>query len=219
MKRGDLLWAAALAAFVLFVVFPATHVIFVNFTADHPYIGGFIKFGILATMGELLAIRITQGDWKAPSGIVYRALIWGFLGIVITLMFQIFAGGVTLSMENGYLPGKGSAFLFAFFVSSIMNLTFAPTFMAFHRYTDTYIDLSFEGKKNITPSDVVSRIDWNGFVGFVLLKTIPFFWIPAHTVTFMLPPEYRVLTAALLSIALGILLSLGKLKSKKHTAA
>ena len=96
-----------------------------------------------------------------------------------------------------------------------MNLTFAPTFMAFHRYTDTYIDLSFEGKKNITPSDVVSRIDWNGFVSFVLLKTIPFFWIPAHTVTFMLPPEYRVLTAAMLSIALGILLSLGKLKSKK----
>lgn len=215
MKRGDLIWAAVLAAFVMFVVFPATHVIFVDFTTSHPYIGGFVKFGILATMGELLAIRITQGDWKAPSGIVYRALIWGFLGVVITLMFQIFAGGVTVSMEKGYLPGKGSAFLFAFFVSSIMNLTFAPTFMAFHRYTDTYIDLSFEGKKNITPSDVVSRIDWNGFVGFVVLKTIPFFWIPAHTVTFMLPPEYRVLTAAFLSLALGVLLALGKLKSKK----
>jgi hypothetical protein len=42
--------------------------------------------------------------------------------------------------------------------------------------------------------------------GFVFKKTIPFFWIPAHTITFLLPPQYRVLYAALLSVVLGILL-------------
>jgi hypothetical protein len=47
-------------------------------------------------------------------------------------------------------------------------------------------------------------------VSFVLLRTIPFFWIPAHTLTFMLPPEYRVLAAAMLSVALGAILAFAK---------
>ncbi len=215
MKKGDFIWGFVLVAIAMFILMPATHVIFVDFTSTHPFIGGFIKFGILATMGELLAIRISTGDWKKPSGLVFRTLIWGFLGIVITLMFQIFGGGVTAALEKGILPGNGSSFAFAFFVSSIMNLTFAPTFMAFHRFTDTYIDMTYEGIKNIKAVDVVGRIDWKGFVSFVIIKTIPFFWIPAHTATFMLPPEYRVITAAFLSVALGVLLAIGKRGSKK----
>ncbi len=215
MKKGDFIWGFVLVAIAMFILMPATHVIFVDFTSTHPFIGGFIKFGILATMGELLAIRISTGDWKKPSGLVFRTLIWGFLGIVITLMFQIFGGGVTAALEKGILPGNGSSFAFAFFVSSIMNLTFAPTFMAFHRFTDTYIDMTYEGIKNIKAVDVVGRIDWKGFVSFVIIKTIPFFWIPAHTATFMLPPEYRVITAAFLSVALGVLLAIGKRGNKK----
>lgn len=215
MEKGDFIWGIILLSVALFILMPATHIIFVDFTAGHPYISGFIKFGILATMGEMLAIRISVGDWKKPAGLIYRAIIWGFLGIVITLMFQIFAAGVTGALEKGYLPGKGSSFAFAFFVSSIMNLTFAPTFMAFHRFTDTYIDMVYEGIKNIKAVDVVGRIDFKGFVSFVLIKTVPLFWIPAHTITFMLPPEYRVLTAAFLSLALGILLAMGKRGGKK----
>lgn len=214
MKKGDLYWALVIALFTGFVVFPATHEIFVDVTTNHPYVGGFIKFALLATMGELLAIRISSGDWIMPSGVTYRAIIWGFLGIVITLMFQVFATGVRGALDSGYLPGGDSAFLFAFFVSSIMNLTFAPTFMAFHRYTDTYIDIYYEGKRNIKVTDVISRIDWNGFASFVLIKTLPLFWIPAHTITFLLPVQYRVLVAAYLSVALGILLALGKRKKK-----
>ncbi|HWJ02684.1 MAG TPA: hypothetical protein VNU93_03325, partial [Verrucomicrobiae bacterium] len=62
-------------------------------------------------------------------------------------------------------------------------------------------------------ADVVNHIDWHGFISFVVLKTIPFFWIPAHTITFMLPTEYRVLTAAFLSIALGGILAFAKKQS------
>lgn len=215
MKKGDFLWALVLVLFAAFLIVPSTHVIFMKYTAIHPYISGFIKFAILATMGELLAIRIVSGDFKAPKGVVYRAIIWGFLGIVITLMFQIFAAGVKAAMANGYLPGGESKFVFAFFCSAVMNLIFAPTFMAFHRYTDTYIDLIYEGKKSIKVTDVVSRIDWNGFVSFVILKTVPFFWIPAHTITFLLAPEYRVLLAAFLSLALGSILAFAKKNGKK----
>ena len=94
-----------------------------------------------------------------------------------------------------------------------MNLIFAPTFMMFHRITDTYILLA-KGNimkiRHIKFSDVINDIDFHFFFSFAILKTIPFFWIPAHTITFILPSTYRVLMASYLSIALGILLSVHK---------
>ena len=148
----------------------------------------------------------------APKGLLQRALIWGFLGMAIVLVFDVYAGGVTGALKKGLLPGVDSKLAFAFFVSTIMNLTFAPAMMLTHRMTDTYLDLKYEGKAAAV-ADIVERIDWKGFVSFVLLKTIPAFWIPAHTITFLLPPEYRVLAAALLSIALGAILAFAKKKS------
>lgn len=214
MKKGDFLWAAALGAVLFILFYPVTHNIFVEFTSLHPYIGGFVKFAILATMGELLAIRITTGDWKKPSGVVYRGIIWGFLGMAIVLVFDIYAGGVTAAMDKGILPFNGNKFAFALFVSTTMNLSFAPTMMGFHKITDTYIDLKYLNNKKPSLSEVVGKVDWKGFVSFTLVKTIPLFWIPAHTITFMLPGEYRVIVAALLSMALGLILSFAKKKTK-----
>lgn len=133
--------------------------------------------------------------------------------MAIVLIFNVFATGIAGVLANGFLPGGNSKFAFAFFVSFTMNLSFAPTMMAFHRITDTFIDLKYENKNGkATLSDAVKRIDWDGFVSFVLVKTIPIFWIPAHTITFLLPPEYRVLSAAFLSIALGAILAFAKKK-------
>ncbi len=208
-----------LVVLVMLLAVPVTHEAFIKFTKSFPYSAAFIKFAVLATMGELLALRISSKNWLIPAGAFYRAIIWGFLGIVITLMFQIFLAGVQAGISNGYLPGEGSTFALAFFVSATLNLAFAPTFMAFHRYTDTYIDLVYEGKRNITVEEVAAKIDWGGFITFVLLKTVPLFWIPAHTITFLLPPEYRVLFAACLSIVLGALLAFGKRADKKSERA
>jgi len=94
-----------------------------------------------------------------------------------------------------------------------MNLFFAPVFMACHKCTDSYINLSVSGKiKKPSLNDVLKDADWNSYVNFVLLKTVPFFWIPAHTITFLLPSEYRIVAAAFLSIALGIFLALANKK-------
>lgn len=213
MKKGDIIWSLVLVMLIAILVVPVTHTAFMQFTTQHPYLGGFIKFGILATMGELLAIRIVSGEWNIPKGVLYRALIWGFLGMVIVLVFDVFGSGVNAALSKGMLPGKGSKFAFAFFVSAIMNMTFAPTMMAFHRITDTYLDLKYQGdNKKITIGDVVRKVQWDGFVSFVILKTIPIFWIPAHTITFMVSPEYRVLVAASLSMALGLILAFAKKK-------
>jgi len=210
MKKGDFIWGASLIAIILLLVMPSTHKVFISATKTHPYIVGFIKFAILAMMGEILAGRIVTGEYKKPVGLISKAVVWGFLGMVITLIFGIYATGVGAAQAKGLLP-SGPQILFAFFVSSIMNLSFAPTMMAFHRFTDTYIDMKYDGK-NPNMSTIANAIDWDGFVSFVVAKTIPFFWIPAHTITFMLPAEYRVLAAAFLSIALGAILAFAKKK-------
>ena len=167
MKKGDFLWLTVLLVFVAALVVPVTREIFTKFTAEHAYLGGFIKFFILATMGELLAIRIVTGDWQLPKGLHYRAMVWGFLGMVIVLIFNIFAVGIAGALASGFLPGGNWKLAFAFFTSATMNLSFGPTLMAFHRITDTFIDLRYENKKEkATLSKVVKRIDWDGFVSF-----------------------------------------------------
>ena len=211
MKRflpGDFSWLALLASVTLFFIIPSTHHIFVNLTKTHPFLMGFLKFAILATMGELLALRLSTGIWKRPPGLAAKLVVWGLIGIAVTFMFLFFSAGVMAMVEKGVLPaGSGTAgvFLKAFYTSAIMNLTFGPVFMAAHRLSDTYIDLR---SRDFKPSakEVVGAINWSGFIDFVVAKTIPFWWIPAHTITFMLPVEYRVLVAAYLSIVLGIIL-------------
>ena len=219
MKIGDLIWGVALVIVSSFLLFPVTREIFVQVTKEFPYAMGFVKVAVLATMGELLALRIIAGKWRTPPGIVYRMIIWGILGMSFVITFDVYANGVAASAKKGLLFAGGaySGIMTAFWTSVIANLTFAPTMMAFHRITDTCIDLAdgrFDKFGSISLRQVVNQIDWYGFVGFVICRTIPFFWVPAHTITFLLPPEYRVLMAAFLSIALGAILAFAK-RAKK----
>ena len=83
--------------------------------------------------------------------------------------------------------------------------------MTFHKITDTHIVnnggtiLGFF--KPIKFGEIFSTLNWNVQWNFVFKKTIPFFWIPAHTITFLLPVDYQVLFAAILGIVLGVLLA------------
>lgn len=208
MKKNDYIWLTLLLAIVLFLIIPATRELFKLATQTYPYIMGFIKFAILATMGELLTIRIINKKWIKPAGLIYRILVWGFLGIVIVLVFDLFNSGVEKLLMKGKLPGRPSGLTLAFFTSFLMNMIFAPTMMAFHSITDSYIDLSYKNSDlKVNMKTVVNKIDWSHFVSFIILKTIPLFWIPAHTITFLLPETYRIITAAFLSLALGAILA------------
>ena len=167
---------------------------------------GFIKFALLATAGELIAGFIVNGEATVPVKVVWRFIIWGFIGMWITFMMGVFKTAVT-----GMGLGGENKFLSAFFVSLIMNTTFGPTFMAIHKCTDKFLELRAKKEKaNLTA--VVKNIDWSNFFSFTLLKTVPIFWIPAHTLTFLLPSQYQVMMAAGLSVALGIILSFGNRK-------
>lgn len=217
MKKGDFIWAAGLAAALSFFVIPDLQAGFLWMTANHPYIMGFIKFAILATMGELLALRLGQGSWGKPCGLQYRTLIWGLLGMAFAVVFELFSSGVVGAQAKGLLPGQDSLLITAFLKSCFLNLIFGSVFMLAHRYSDTYIDLAYSkyGKMGrVSLTELINAIDMKNFISFVLGKTVLYFWIPAHTVTFYLPAEYRIAMAAVLSICLGAILSFAKKKAK-----
>lgn len=188
--------------------------VFTLLTTQHPFVMGFAKFALLATAGELIAARMASGSFRVPCKIVYRFVIWGLIGMWITLMMKAFntfaaSGMLPLPEAEGW-----RRLLIAFYTSVIMNTGFGPTFMALHKCSDCYLERWSQGlSKGIT--DVIDAVDWKRFATFTIGKTVPFFWIPAHTLTFLLPGQYQVVSAAFLSVALGILLNL---KRKERVA-
>ncbi len=211
MKIKDLFALCFIAVLIVFFVTPVTRSAYENAYKFSPELISFIKFAILATFGEMAGARIRSGNYYSKEfGLLPKALIWGLLGAAISIAFRIFSGGVgsfpVFADVNQY-PG---IILKAFTISFLMNIIFAPVMMLTHKVTDQHI-ADGGGRfyfKNINISDILSRIDWAQFWGFLMKKTIPFFWIPAHTVTFLLPAEFRTLFAAILSIFLGVFLSI-----------
>ena len=224
MKKKDIILIFYILVVASLFLIPVTRTFIETQTLNHPYLLGFIKTSILATTGELIASRITTKNYFSKKGLIYRFIIWGFLGMGFVLMFHIYDAGVISAINDNLLPLISNDNFFktlyqAFMISLIMNLTFAPAFMLLHRVTDTYIDLGQGRIKNIVHvklSSVTDKIDWKNYFQFVIIKTIPLFWIPAHTITFLLPTQYRVLMAGVLSIALGLILSLSVNMKKKQ---
>jgi uncharacterized membrane protein YeaQ/YmgE (transglycosylase-associated protein family) len=215
MKKSDVLFGSLALAIALFLIVPVSRGWFETATLAAPYPMGFLKTAVLASMGELLADRIRTKRYFARKGFLMRALVWGLLGLLFVLAFTLFSRGTLGAIDSGILPSVAqptwlAALYGAFLTSVFMNLFFAPSFMILHRFTDAAIEASQGSWKKLVSTrwtDLIGAIDWKRFFGFVVFQTIPFFWIPAHTVTFLLPPEYRVLMAGLLSIALGFLLA------------
>jgi hypothetical protein len=212
----NILYAAVIALVLVFMLSPLTKDIFNELTTNHPFLMAYGKFFILASMGELLGVRIQLNRWKLPQGFVYKALLWGVYGMTITLGMKIFSLGIAETLETGYLPINNGVFIKAFLTSLIFNSIFSPVFMTAHKFIDTKVDFAVEGFKGPCLQDLIERIDWETHYGFVVMKTIPFFWIPVHTVVFMMPENYRVVSAAFLSIVLGMILAISKKNSEKN---
>jgi hypothetical protein len=235
MKRNDFLTFLVVILILLpFFIFKPVLELYQLFNKEHAYLASFIKFAILATFGESIGLRIRTGHYsQAGFGFVPRAIVWGFLGVSIKMAFVIFGEGAPFMLktmgvifpvdqpgdilrQNGHFWLK---LLSAFSVSTTLNLFFAPVFMTFHKITDLHILQSGGTMKGFfTPirfRKQFMELDWSTMWNFVFKKTIPLFWIPAQTLNFMLPEEFRILFAAFLSIVLGVLLSVATLYAHK----
>lgn len=223
MKRTDLYFIVAIAAiFLPFFLSAPLYEWYSTFNATHGMVMSFLKFGILSTLGEMLGCRISTGKYVTPTfGVLPRMVVWGFLGMGINMAMIIFSKGTPMFMQYMGMTNAVEAFTtdgfsmdklwVALAVSVAMNTIFAPVFMTFHKVTDAHI-AAHNGslKALVTPIPMTERLatlNWQAQWGFVFRKTIPFFWYPAHTITFLLPAEQRVLFAALLGIVLGVLLA------------
>ncbi len=207
-------WALILAGSIAILVAPGTRSRFAELTWSHPYLLGMLKIGLLGTMGELLGAKIVSGRWHLRGTRLWqRALVWTFLGLVFTAVFPMFSYGVDGLITQGLIPGEGSRFLTAFWKSFFMNVIFAFPMMSFHRFTDTLI-----GRGALFSRwpvvETFTSIDWKNMFSIVAPSCI-WFWIPAQTVTFLLPPEFRIMSAAFLAIVLGFFLGTAKRLSMK----
>ena len=235
MKKGDFILIACVAVVAALFAIPQTHCAegFNWATAHHPYIMAFFKFAILATLGEMLALRIREGVYnKKGFGVAPRMIVWGFLGMAIAMAMVIFKSGVPVFLGTvaDALKGGGTHVAtytaifkaseltwgklgIAFAVSVLMNSIFAPVMMTFHKCTDIHITENGGTVvglfRPIKMREIFrEKINWDVQWNLVIKKTIPLFWFPMHTITFILPANLQVLFAALLGVAVGLILAL-----------
>lgn len=232
MKRNDILITLiVIGVITLFIAVEPLKDWFMQWSGAKDwrfFLLAYFKFAILATLGESIGLRISKGVYNEKGfGLLPRAFVWGILGVGISVAMGLFARGtfgffdyfgLNITAANLAEQTFGIKLLYAFSVSLFMNTFFAPVFMTVHKVTDTHI-LENQGsfRKFFTPipfGRIIENLNWKVQWNFVFKKTIPFFWYPAHTITFMLPKEFQVLFAALLGVALGIILSIANLKKK-----
>lgn len=230
MKRQDfIVIVCAIAILAPFFLFDAVYEFYKTFNAEHGMIMSFIKFAILSTFGECIGLRITSGVYNRHGfGILPRAMVWGILGMGISMAMTIFSSGVpaflsSLGMSDApalmVMPLSWPKVFVALCISVAMNSIFAPVFMTMHKITDSHIIATGGTLKGFfsTPmrmGNILSGINWYRQWGFVFKRTIPLFWYPAHTITFLLPGNWRVLFAAFLGVVLGILLAIAAHQKK-----
>lgn len=173
----------------------------------HPFIMGFLKVAFLATFGEMIKSRGKTGSYRVTH-IFTRFVVWGFYGLMFSVAFPLFAAGVQgligAGLWFGSVPPSTAAekLMLAFSCSFMINMIFAYPMMLSHEWFNMVI----AKRKLVGGEEFMNGIDkhlWGSFIP----KTILWFWIPAHTVTFSLPGEYRILMAAGLSVALGFILT------------
>ena len=166
---------------------------YLTWVTQNPLLSAAIQFAILGTLGEIISFSIQKKKIAIPCTwlqLLGKMIAWAVLGIVIKYGFAGMKGFTQALLDHHLLP----AFLYsglgwAFAVSVFTNVLFGPQMMAFHRLEDNLI-LGQKGFQGITRA-------W---------KTLIWFWIPAHTITFLLPADLQIGLAALWSLVLGIIM-------------
>lgn len=164
---------------------------YVNWVHAMPIVSAMIQFAILGTFGEIISKWLVRKSFKYPFSIVvtlWKMIVWAILAVGIKYAFKGHTGLVEYLESHAMLPPL-STFGKALAISISLNTQFGIFLVLMHRVLDNVI----EKEKN-----------WGGL--HKGLYSLIWFWIPAHTVTFMLSDVYRIGLAALWSVALGLIL-------------
>jgi len=157
----------------------------------YPLYTAMLQFAVLGTFGDIISKWMQQGNVFMPykvSILFLKMLEWAFLAITIKYAFVGFHGFVDSLVSHQLVPELG-LFGTAFTVSVTMNLQFGLLLVILHRFLDNLI---------------AQQNNWiNIDKG---MWSLIWFWIPAHTITFMLDKPYQIGLAAVWSVVLGLIL-------------
>jgi len=173
---------------------------YIDLVIAHPILTAMVQFAILGTLGEFVSKWMIAKRLYMPFSflvVLWKMVTWAILAVGIKYAFVGFNGFVDSLLQHTppMLPTLGK-FGRAFCVSALMNMQFGLFLVLFHRVLDNLI---------------VKEKNWKGLdKGFLSLL---WFWIPAHTVTFMLDKPFQIGLAALWSVALGLIL--GRFNQKR----
>ena len=166
---------------------------YLNWVTSNPLLSAAIQFSKLGTLGDVISFSVQKKKLAIPCTwlqLLAKVVAWAVLGIVIKYGFAGMKGFVQSLLDHQLLPAFMATGLgWAFAVSVFTNVFFGPQMMAFHRLEDNLI-LGQKGFQGITKA-------W---------KTLIWFWIPAHTITFLLPADLQLGLAALWSLVLGVIM-------------
>ncbi len=164
----------------------------------HPILTAVVQFAILGTLGEIVSKWIVQKSFKYPFSFLltlWKMVVWSILGVLIKYAFVGINGFVRELIYHDPHPMlpymEEGKIAYAFTISVLLNLQFGLFLVIFHRVLDNL---------------VIKAKNWKNLDKGML--SLLWFWIPAHTVTFSLPPDYRIGLAALWSVALGFILGI-----------
>jgi hypothetical protein len=169
--------------------------LYISWVKSNPMLSAAVQFGLLGTLGEYVSSWFKTKKFSLNCTwlqLILKIIAWAFLGLIIKYGFIGMKGFAGALVEGGLVPsvlhsGLGLAFL----ISVITNILFGPQMMLFHRLEENLIMKS------------------KGYEGMeVALKSLIWFWIPAHTITFALPKVYQIGLAACWSVVLGVILGL-----------
>jgi hypothetical protein len=164
---------------------------YVELVIEQPIITAMIQFAVLGTLGDAISHWIVKRKVFSPydfKTLILKIIEWSILAVMIKYAFIGFNGFVETLINNNYLPpleGIGKSFA----ISTSMNLQFGPFLVIMHRLMDNLV-VGKQNWKNLDKS----------------FYSLLWFWIPAHTITFILPKEFQIGLAAVWSLALGIIL-------------
>ncbi len=211
-------WLAILAAVAAALAVPEGRGAFEAWSARWPFAAGFLQMSLLGTMGELLGGKLATGRWRLRGIRLHqRALVWGVMGVVFTVVFPLFSGGVDGLLAAGLLPGAASPLAVALWKSVFLNTVYSFPSMVFQKLAGAMID---RGRlcSRWPLVEAFTSLDWDAMFRVVGAACL-WFWIPANTVSFLLPPAFRVPSAALLGLALGLILGIAGRRTDPAAAA
>lgn len=161
--------------------------------AQYPWLSAALQFAVLGTLGEVVAASARNRVFAlpcSPARLALKVVAWAVLGLVIKAGFVGMKGFTEALLAREVLPAWCAAGVgHALALSVLTNVFFGPQMMAFHRWEDNLI---------------LGRRDWAGMDR--AWRTLIWFWIPAHTITFSLPRDYQIGLAAVWGLVLGIIL-------------